>query len=128
MPLGVLGGMKFDEVLHHALEPGDFAVKADEKVGIRQDRQQVVEQGLPQERIDAALHQYEFANREVTGDQYPYGLGLMMRLFGPWLHADDPLGTLMINDNLQRLRSAAADAQFFPELIRVRTELTDATR
>jgi len=79
---------------------------------------QVAEQGLPQERIDAALHQYEFANREVTGDQYPYGLGLMMRLFGPWLHADDPLGTLMINDNLQRLRSAAADAQFFPELIR----------
>ena len=79
---------------------------------------QVAEQGLPQERIDAALHQYEFANREVTGDQYPYGLGLMMRLFGPWLHADDPFGTLMINDNLQRLRSAAGDAQFFPELIR----------
>jgi Zn-dependent M16 (insulinase) family peptidase len=79
---------------------------------------QVAEQGFPRERIDAALHQYEFANREVTGDQYPYGLGLMMRLFGPWLHADDPLGTLMINDNLQRLKSAAADAQFFPQLIR----------
>jgi len=79
---------------------------------------QVAEQGLPQERIDAALHQYEFANREVTGDQYPYGLGLMMRLFGPWLHADDPLSTLMIGDNLARLRSATADPQFFPQLIR----------
>jgi len=79
---------------------------------------QVAEQGLPQERIDAALHQYEFANREVTGDQYPYGLGLMMRLFGPWLHADDPLSTLMIGDNLVRLRSATADPQFFPQLIR----------
>jgi len=79
---------------------------------------QVAKQGLPKERIEAVLHQYEFANREVTGDQYPYGLGLMMRLFGPWLHADDPLSTLMIGDNLTRLRSATADPQFFPQLIR----------
>ena len=78
----------------------------------------VAEQGFPQERIDAALHQYEFANREVTGDQYPYGLGLMMRLFGPWLHAGDPFSTLMISQNLERLRRAAADPEFFPQMIR----------
>ena len=78
----------------------------------------VAQQGFPQERIDAALHQYEFANREVTGDQYPYGLGLMMRLFGPWLHAEDPFSTLMIGQNLERLRSAAADPNFFPQMIR----------
>jgi len=73
--------------------------------------------GLPQERINAALHQYEFANREVSGDQYPYGLGLMMRLFGPWLHADDPFSTLMIDDNLEKLRKATADRNFFPAMI-----------
>jgi Zn-dependent M16 (insulinase) family peptidase len=78
----------------------------------------VAKEGLPQERIDAALHQYEFANREVTGDQYPYGLGLMMRLFGPWMHADDPFGTLMIDQNLDRLRKASADPEFFPQMIR----------
>jgi Zn-dependent M16 (insulinase) family peptidase len=78
----------------------------------------VADDGFPQERIDAALHQYELANREVTGDQYPYGLGLMMRLFGPWLHADDPLSTLMISQNLDRLRSATADPEFFPQMIR----------
>ena len=80
--------------------------------------QKVAKNGFPQERIDAALHQYEFANREVTGDQYPYGLGLMMRLFGPWLHADDPFSTLMIGQNLERLRTAAADPKFFPKMIR----------
>ena len=78
----------------------------------------VAKDGFPQERIDAALHQYEFANREVTGDQYPYGLGLMMRLFGPWLHANDPFSTLMIGQNLARLREATADPQFFPQMIR----------
>ncbi len=75
-------------------------------------------EGFPQERIDAALHQYEFANREVSGDQYPYGLGMMMRLFGPWLHAGDPFSTLMIGQNLEQLREAAADPEFFPQMIR----------
>ncbi len=80
--------------------------------------ERVAGDGFPQERIDAALHQYEFASREVTGDQYPYGLGLMMRLFGPWLHADDALGALRISETLERLRAAAADPGFFPDLIR----------
>ena len=78
----------------------------------------VEREGFPQERIDAALHQYEFTNREVTGDQYPYGLGLMMRLFGPWLHAGDPFSALLIDQNLARLRTAAADPKFFPQMIR----------
>jgi Zn-dependent M16 (insulinase) family peptidase len=78
----------------------------------------VEKNGFPQERIDAALHQYEFANREITGDQYPYGLGLMMRLFGPWLHANDPFSTLMISQNLERLKTETADPQFFPKMIR----------
>ena len=80
--------------------------------------QKVEKNGFPQERIDAALHQYDFANREVTGDQYPYGLGLMMRLFGPWLHANDPFSTLMISQNLEKLKTETADPQFFPKMIR----------
>ncbi len=82
--------------------------------------EQVAKDGFPQERIDAALHQYDLANREVTGDQYPYGLGLLMRLFGPWLHVEDPFSTLQIGQNLDRLRSAATDPEFFPKLIRQR--------
>lgn len=80
--------------------------------------EQVAAEGFPEERVAAALHQYEFANREVTGDQYPYGLGLMMRLFGPWLHADDPFSSLMIGRNIKRLRDAATDPGFFPQIIR----------
>jgi hypothetical protein len=82
--------------------------------------ERVEKDGFPQERIDAALHQYELANREVTGDQYPYGLGLLMRLFGPWLHVEDPISTLLIGQNLDRLRSATADPEFFPQMIRQR--------
>ena len=80
--------------------------------------EKIAREGFPQERIDAALHQYEFANKEVTGDQYPYGLGLLMRVFGPWLHADDSLSALKVDNNLKQLREATGDPEFFPELIR----------
>ncbi|PLX81884.1 MAG: peptidase M16 [Desulfuromonas sp.] len=82
--------------------------------------QRVASEGFPAERIAAALHQYEFSSREVSGDQYPYGLSLLMRLLGPWLHADDPLSSLRIGENLEQLRQASADPDFFPALIRKR--------
>ena len=80
--------------------------------------ERVAREGFPQERVDAALHQYEFASREVSGDQYPYGLSLMMRLFGPWLHAGDALGPLRVGETLERLRTATLDPGFFPDLVR----------
>jgi len=80
--------------------------------------QHSVTEGFPAERIAAALHQYEFSHREVSGDQYPYGLSLLMRMLGPWLHADDPVSPLLLEKNLRELRKAAEDPAFFPGLIR----------
>jgi Zn-dependent M16 (insulinase) family peptidase len=80
--------------------------------------QEVAGAGFPEERVAAALHQYEFSHREVSGDQYPYGLNLLMRILGPWLHADDPVSPLHLEENLRQLREAAADPAFFPGLIR----------
>jgi len=78
----------------------------------------VADEGFPSERVEAALHQFEFSSREVSGDQYPYGLSLLMRFLGPWLHADDPLSPLELEQTLAALRRAAADPGFFPGLIR----------
>ncbi|NOY14223.1 MAG: peptidase M16, partial [Deltaproteobacteria bacterium] len=52
--------------------------------------EQVADDGFSRERIDAAIHRLEFANREVSGDSYPYSLLLLMRLIGPWIHGGDP--------------------------------------
>ncbi|MHB8708174.1 MAG: insulinase family protein, partial [Desulfuromonadales bacterium] len=82
--------------------------------------ERITREGFPAERVAAALHQYEFSNREVSGDQYPYGLSLLMRFLGPWLHADDPLPPLQLEQTLAALRNAAADPAFFPDLIRRR--------
>jgi Zn-dependent M16 (insulinase) family peptidase len=80
--------------------------------------ERVAREGFPAERVAAALHQYEFSSREVTGDQYPYGLSLLMRCLGPWLHADDPLTALRLEETLAALRQATADPGFFPALVR----------
>ncbi len=75
-------------------------------------------EGFTAERIEAAIHQLEFAHKEVSGDHYPYPLGLLMRMIGPWMHNDDPLTPLALDRDLQRLRREVAAGPFFQELIR----------
>jgi len=78
----------------------------------------VVKNGFPKDRIEGVIHRLEFSNREVSGDRYPHALGLLMRMIGPWLHGDDPLSSLRLDDNLQRLRTEMANGDFFESRIR----------
>ncbi len=78
----------------------------------------VCREGFPADRIEGALHRLEFGNREVTGDSYPYPLLLMMRLLGPWLHADDPVSPLQLDRHLGRLRDHLRDPGYLPGVIR----------
>lgn len=74
--------------------------------------------GFSAERVEAAMHQLEFAHREVSGDQYPYSLLLLMRLFGPWLHHDDPVAGLTLDQDLARLRKELQQGPVLKQLIR----------
>lgn len=77
----------------------------------------VAAEGFPAERIDAAVHQLELAHREVRGDHYPYALGLLSRLMGPWIHGSDPVRPLQLTDDLRRLRQEMAQGPYFSGLI-----------
>ncbi len=80
--------------------------------------EQVAEEGFDPERVEGALHRLEFSNREVSGDSYPYPLVLLMRLFGPWLHADEAVSSLRIDEHLKGLRERLKNPGYLPELIR----------
>lgn len=80
--------------------------------------QQIVEQGFASERIDAAIHRLELGNREVGGDSYPYSISLMFRILGPWLHCNDPISALQLDDNLALLRQKLDEGPFFENLIK----------
>lgn len=78
----------------------------------------IADKGFSRKQIEAAIHQLEFSHREVSGDQYPYGLLLLMRMFGSWMHADDPVSPLCLEGDLVRLREELEKGPFFENLIR----------
>jgi Zn-dependent M16 (insulinase) family peptidase len=85
---------------------------------VLQTLEEVAREGFSRERIDGAIHRYEFSHREVTGDSYPYPLVLCMRMMGPWVHCDDPVSPLSISENLERLRQEISRGSLFEDLIR----------
>lgn len=85
---------------------------------IIQTLEEVVAQGFTPERIEGVLHRLEFSQREVSGDHYPYPLALLMRLFGSWLHCDDPLSPLQLEDCFRALRDRLTREDYFEDLIR----------
>ncbi|HFD87515.1 MAG TPA: peptidase M16, partial [Gammaproteobacteria bacterium] len=78
----------------------------------------VVEEGIPQERIDAALHQLELHQREVKGDGYPYGLQLILGGLSTAIHRGDPVASLNLDVALEQLRKEASEPDFIPDMIR----------
>ena len=79
---------------------------------------QVAEQGVPQAAIDAALHQLELSEREITGDGFPYGLHLLIDTLTPAIHGIDPLPLLDSDALLQQLHAESRDPQFIPHLVK----------
>lgn len=80
--------------------------------------QRVAEEGVDAEQVEAALHQLELHQREVSGDSYPYGLQLMMAGLSTAVHRGDPIKLLDIEPVLKQLREDVKDPQFIPDLIR----------
>lgn len=46
---------------------------------IKEQLQKIVDQGVPLEAVENAIHQLEFYRSEINGDQAPFGLSLFMR-------------------------------------------------
>lgn len=78
----------------------------------------VAEEGVPQEMVEAQLHQLELSQREITGDGYPFGLQLILASMPAAIHRGDPIGVLDIDPALEKLREQIKDAHFIPGLIR----------
>jgi Zn-dependent M16 (insulinase) family peptidase len=78
----------------------------------------LVESGIENELIEAAIHQVEFHHREVTNTPYPYGLKLLLGMVGGWLHGADAVDRLRIDAHLKRLRQEMAGGRFFEDCIR----------
>lgn len=87
-----------------------------EKV-VRSTLEKLVNEGVSQHLIDAAIHQIEMSRSEITGNSSPYGLSLFWRSALLKQHGGYPEDGLKIHTLFQGLRQAAQDPGYFPSLI-----------
>ncbi len=80
--------------------------------------QRIADEGVDQEQVEAALHQLELHQREISGDSYPYGLQLMMAGMSTAVHRGDPIELLDIEPALKNLHEDIKNPDFIPGLIR----------
>ncbi len=98
---------------------GCNADRADELEALLFERlKQIAKEGIPQELIDASIHQAEFYRSEITGNSQPFGLTLFMRSALLKQHGGDAENGLVIRTLFSKLRERmAASPRFFSELI-----------
>ncbi|WP_331345781.1 insulinase family protein [Cellvibrio sp. UBA7661] len=80
--------------------------------------EKVAADGIPQEQIEASLHQLELSQREVGGDGYPYGLQLILTGLTSATHRGDAIALLDIDAALENLRRKTQDPQFIQQAVR----------
>lgn len=73
--------------------------------------------GVPEDQVQAALHQLELHQREITGDSHPYGLQLIIASLSSAVHGGDPMHVLDIDPALARLREQVKAPNFIGQLI-----------
>lgn len=80
--------------------------------------EKIATEGVPLEMVEAVLHQVELAQREVSGDGFPYGLQLIVHALGGTLHGADPVELLDIDPILAKIRRQITDPEYVKSLVR----------
>ncbi|MBI3188953.1 MAG: insulinase family protein, partial [Gammaproteobacteria bacterium] len=78
----------------------------------------VADNGVPQQQVEAVLHQLELSQREIGGDGYPYGLQLILGGLTAAIHGGDPVAVLNLDPVLEQLRRDIQDPNFIRTLVR----------
>ncbi|MFT2110319.1 insulinase family protein [Marinomonas sp. 2405UD68-3] len=78
---------------------------------------QVVEDGVPQEMVEAMLHQLELSQREIGGDSYPFGLQLILGGLSTAMHSGDVIAQLNLDPVIADLRERIQSPTYIADLI-----------
>lgn len=77
----------------------------------------VANNGVPHEKLEAVLHQLELSQREVGGDSYPFGLQLILSGLTAAIHRSDPASLLNLDPVIESLREDIKDPEFIKQLV-----------
>ena len=85
---------------------------------ILQSLSKIAKLGIDRKTIEAAIHQLELSQREITGDSYPYGLQLILSALTGAIHHGDPINLLNVDQALAQLQQDIQDPLFIANLIK----------
>jgi hypothetical protein len=80
--------------------------------------EKIIDDGIPEHLIEAAIHQLEFSRTEITGDHAPYGLTLFMRSALSKQHGAQPENALLIHSLFNKLLERAKDKSYLPGILK----------
>jgi len=80
--------------------------------------QSIARDGVPQEQVDAVLHQLELSQREIRGDGMPFGLQLVLGGLSSAMQRGDTLAAIDLDPALERLRLASKEPDFISNLVK----------
>ena len=78
----------------------------------------VAEKGVPQDAVEAVLHQLELSQREIGGDSYPFGLQLILGALSAAIHRGDPVAVMNLDPVLNQLREDIKNPDFIKNLVK----------
>jgi Zn-dependent M16 (insulinase) family peptidase len=85
---------------------------------IYQTLEDLVNDGISKDDIEAALNTYEFELRENNSGGFPRGLSLWLKSLNAWIYDSDPLELIAFEQPLQNLKENALQPGFFENMIR----------
>ena len=80
--------------------------------------EKVAEEGVPQEMLEAQLHQLELIQREISGDGHPYGLNLILAAMPSAIHRGDAIALLNLDPVLESLHEQIKEPDFVQRLVK----------
>ena len=78
----------------------------------------IVEKGIDKMLVDSAIHQIEFARKEITNTPHPFGIKLLLSFAGTWIQEGDPLSCLDFNKDLEKLNKKIKQGGFLEQKIK----------
>lgn len=100
------------------LEGSESGKAAEFEALVMETLKEIAETGVPQEMVEAQLHQLELSQRELSGDGYPYGMNLILTSLSTATHRGDPIAQLNLDPVLEDLREQIKQPDFIQSLIK----------
>jgi presequence protease len=80
--------------------------------------EQIVQNGVDQAAVDAAIHRFEIEAREVSNAGFPFAFKPGFDALGAYLYGGDPFSALQLDADLEKLAIARKNGAYFENLIK----------